>query len=101
MFPVYHIFLFYFRVCLLAIPLAGSCLWRSPDLVCRVKNALRAFFTRHTRSFARLRRASTRPEKAKLRRISHALIIETLSGEAKLSVFRERFLSVHQESTPT
>src|SRR5215467_15780633 len=38
---------------------------RSPDGVCLVKNALSAFFTRHTPSFARRSRASTRPERVK------------------------------------
>src|SRR5215472_17606363 len=47
------------RDCLIAIPLASSCLRRLPNLVCCVKNARSAFFTQHTKLFARRSRAST------------------------------------------
>jgi O-antigen ligase len=50
--------------------IACSHLRRSPDLVCGVENALRAFSTPHTKSFARRGRASTRRERVKALRFS-------------------------------
>src|SRR5438309_1179546 len=61
------------RVCLLAITLAYSRLRRSPALVCFVKNALRTFFTKHTKAFAGRSHASTGRERAKPLSIRHAL----------------------------
>src|SRR5215471_4363303 len=40
----------YFRVYLIPITSACSCLRRSPDLMCCVANALRAFATQHIKS---------------------------------------------------
>src|SRR5215472_10247982 len=66
------------RDCLIAIPLASSCLRRLPNLVCCVKNARSAFFTQHTKLFARRSRASIWQEWVKARRIRHALRREQL-----------------------
>src|SRR5215471_9234716 len=63
----------FLSVCLIPIVIAGERLRRSPDLVCVVEPALRAGSTTHTKSFARLRRASNRRERVKPLRIRHAL----------------------------
>src|SRR2546421_9585768 len=106
-----------FRVCLLAITLACSRLWRSPNLLSFVENALRAFSTKlnklfarrspegvygveqalracstpYTPLFARRGRASTRRERATTLRIRHALTVVALLA-VSLSVLSIEFI---------